>query len=330
MTIATDPNSVTLEDEQDGFDKAFDEFAAGKAAPDPENKGEADQPDGNGPEDDTAPDQDVAADDQTSETATSGEAPSEGGDQPPEEQQAPDIWANAPDELRAEFQRLEKEKAAALHKAASDANRVAALSRKLQNITNAQTSSATAPDKATEAKEALDDKIKQLREDYGEIADPLIELIESQKTELNQVRTALSGMGEAQQAQMVAHEEAALEGAHPDWRQIAQSPDFAGWLSVQPDNIQRLASSWDARETSVALTLFKTDRIAATGGMEQSRQAPHSADAATGARRSQQLEGGRDVRSRPASATSEPPDDFDAAFKYFEEKRRRKAQANSR
>lgn len=329
MTIATDPNSVTIDDEQDAFTSAFEEFAAGKPAPDPdEDSGDAPS-DGNGPEAEPPAPEQSATEGEPPETATSGEAPANGGDQSPEAQ-APDPWANAPADLRAEFERVQMEKEAALHKANSDAVRVAALTRKLQSLTASQTSAPAPAEKNEEAQKALDGKIAQLREDYGEIADPLIELIESQKTELSQVRSALVGMGEAQQEQVIASERSALEQAHPDWQSIAQSPDFAGWLEIQPDNIQRLATSWDARETSVVLTLFKTERIEATGRMSGDQAPAQTVDAATGARRSQQLDGGRDVRSRPAPVTSEAPDDFDAAFKYFEAKRRAKAQANSR
>lgn len=357
MTIATDPNSDSLENEQDDFAKHFEEFASGKKPdPDTEKTSEADPSEGNDPGDEPpSPEEEQKAEpeageeeapaaeeeDKSSEEVTSDDAKPEGGSQPPEGE-APDPWADAPPELIAERDRLQKEKEAAEHKANSDAARVAALSRKLHQLTVGQASSANkAPEaKPTEAQKALDEKISQLRKDYGEIADPLIELIESQRKELSEVRTSLAGMSEAQQAQVVAQETAALEKAHPDWRTIAQSPDFAGWLEVQPENIQRLAQSWDARETSVVLTLFKTERAETAGQKGQSGQPPkqeqqrqdaqtQKASAATGARRSQQLDGGRDVRSRPAPAASEAPDDFDAAFKYFEEKRRAKALAGS-
>lgn len=342
MSIATDPNSVSLDDEQEGFAQHFEEFASGKKPdPDPEKEKEPTAPDGNGPEEEPpVPEEEpkpeeaeapepAAEQSDPPETATSGEAKPEGGDQPPEGE-APDPWASAPEDLKAEYQKVLKERDEAKHKANSDANRVAALSRKLQQVSAGQTSSATpAPDaQPTEAQKALDEKIGELRKNYGEIADPLIELIETQRKELNQVRANITGLNEAQQAQVIAHETAALETAHPDWRDVANSPDFAGWLEIQPENIQRLATSWDARETSVVLTLFKAERIEATGLTEQQGDpapAP-KADAATGVKRSQQLDGGRDVRSRPAPAASEPPDDFDAAFKYFEEKRRLKAQ----
>lgn len=336
MSIATDPNSVSLDEEQDDFEKHFEEFASGKK-PDPETEEspEAAPSEGNDPEDEPAApaegeEPEAATEkDEPSETVTSDDATTEGGSQPPEAEPAPDPWANAPAELIAERDRLLKERDEARHKAQSDANRVAALSRKLHSYSVGQPASArTAPaSEPTEAQKALDGKIKQLREDYGEIADPLIELIEAQRQELTHVRTTLEGLNEQQQAQAIAAERAALEARHPDWQAIAQSPEFAGWLEVQPENIQRLAASWDARETSVALTLFKAESVEAAGQTTEATPVATSPkpDAATDARRKQQLDGGRAVRSQPAPAASGPPDDFDAAFKYFEEKRRQKA-----
>lgn len=352
MTIATDPKDVSLSDEQDEFAKHFEEFASGKA-PDPQTEKEPEPApsEGNGAEEEPpapakepeppkekeeeAPEAATEAGEAT-EPATSEDAPAEGGSQPPEGQTAPDPWANVPPELKAQYEQVQKERDEARHKAQSDASRVAALSRKLQQLSTARPSSAPAPDaQPTEAQKALDEKISQLRKDYGEIADPLIELIEAQRQELTAVKTNLAGLSETQQAQVVAQETAALEARHPDWRNIAQSPDFAGWIEIQPENIQRLAQSWDARETSVVLTLFKAERMEATGQTDKSQQEPTKAppaqapkaDAATDARRSQQLDGGRDVRSKPAPAASGPPDDFEAAFKYFEEKRRLRAKA---
>lgn len=344
MTIATDPQSVSLDDEQDEFEKHFEEYATGKKpAPEPEEAEEPARSEGNGPEEEAPA---APAEEEKPQAATEGEEPSEqatsdepkpeGAEPAPEGEPAPDPWENAPAELIAARDQLLKERDEARHKAQSDASRVAALSRKLQQLSVQQPSSAPAPEaQPTEAQKALDAKIKQLREDYGEIADPLIELIETQRQELSQVRTTLHGLNETQMAQTIAQETAALEARHPDWRTIAQSPEFAGWLEIQPENIQRLAQSWDARETSVALTLFKAERSEAAGTEAPAKAAPQpkpepKPDAATGARRSQQLDGGRDVRSRPAPAASGPPDDFEAAFNYFEEKRRLKAQANRR
>ena len=325
MPVAPDPKTDTLPDSDDGFNEAFDQFAAGKTPPVPsiESGAEDDDPGDEGPELGKPAPAPAATDDEPPESEPPGDAEPDGGSQPPAGQEAPDLWANAPDDLKAEFARVQKERDEATHKAQSDANRVAALSRKLQSLQSSP-ASAPAPAAPTEAQKVLDGKIAQLREDYGEIADPLIELIENQRAELTNVRTVLTGLNEERQAQVIAAEQQALEARHPDWREVAQNPGFASWLEIQPANIQALATSWDARETSVVLTLFKAENVVASG---QKPDKGGKASAATGARRSQQLDGGRDVGSRPAPAASDAPEDFDAAFDFYTQKRAAKEQA---
>jgi hypothetical protein len=339
MTVATDPKDVSFNDSDDEFDRHFEEFASGKKTdPDTEVKEEPGEPDGNGPDGEPPAPAEVKTEAATGtehqpDDATSGDADPDGGSQPPEGEQAPDPWANVPAELKSQYEAVMRERDEARHKAQSDANRVAALSRKLSQLTTATPSSAPAPDdQPSEAQKALDNKIEQLRKDYGDIADPLIELIENQRKELSTVRTVLTGLSEERQAQVIATETQALEARHPDWRTIANSPDFGSWLEVQPPNIQSLATSWDARETSVVLTLFKAEKAETTGPkVETPAQEPTpKADAATGARRSQQLDGGRDVRSKPAPAASDAPEDFDAAFEFFAQKRNLKEAQNRR
>jgi hypothetical protein len=322
MQVAPDPKNDTLPDSDDGFDSAFEQFAAGKTPPVPDQPEivDDDEPGDDGPEFGSPVPEKPAAEEPPQETAPPGDAEPDGGGQPPDGVEAPDLWANASPELIAERDRIQKERDEALHKASSDANRVAALSRKLQALQTP--ASAPAPAEPTEAQKALDGKIAQLREDYGDIADPLIELIEAQRAELTNVRTVLTGLNEERQAQVIAQEQQALEARHPDWREVAQNPAFQSWLEVQPQNIQALATSWDARETSVALTLFKAEAVEASG---QKPQTGKKASAAT-ARRSQQLDGGRDVGSRPAPAASDAPEDFDAAFDFYTQKRLAKEQ----
>lgn len=335
MSIATDPNDVSLDNSDAEFDNAFKEFADKRNGSSPHSEPEPSEakPEGNGPEpkEPAAPAEEPAKEpaapeqDEGSEAATSGNAEPDGGGQPPAGQEAPDPWADLPDDVRERIKAIERERDEAKHKASSDASRVAALSRKLQQLQTATPASAPeAPaEQPTEAQKALDKKIEQLRADYGDIAEPLIELIETQKQELNSVRTVLTGLSEERQAQVIAQETQALEARHPDWRSVGNSEEFNSWLEIQPANIQALAQSWDARETSVVLTLFKTEHGGSTGQTATAQEpAPKpEANAATGARRSQQLEGGRDVRSKPAPATSGPPEDFEAAFQYFQQKR---------
>jgi hypothetical protein len=328
MASQPDPTNVNPDADAE-FERHFKAFAAGKPVPEEEAPKDAAKPEGNDPEERTpeAPADEAATKEEAPpESVTSGDQ-AKGAEEAPKAEAPDDPLAKLPDDARSIVEQLIKERDEARHKASSDASRVAALSRKLQSLTTAAPSADKAPAKAeeSEAEKALNAKVEQLRKDYGDIAEPLIELIEKQRQGLTEVRTTLEGLSEERQTAVIAAETRALEERHPDWREVAADPTFAGWLEQQPENIQRLATSWDARETSVALTLFKTERAETTGhGKAEPAQvdpAKTEAAATTDTRRSQQLDGGRDVRSKPAPAASGPPEDFDAAFNYFVAKR---------
>lgn len=322
MTLDADPENQDNGGD-DEFAKHFNDFAAAKATPQSEAPQNEVQSEGNVPDEqkDQAPEKTAADDPKPAESDTSDDT--KGGDKQPPEDKQPDILATLSPEARALVEQLQKERDEARQRASSDAGRVSALTKKLQSL-------APPPEKAeepSEAQKALDAKITKLREDYGEIADPLIELMEQQRKELGRVTEITEAISEERREALIRDQLQELEARHPDWRQVATSEEFGNWLKDQPENIQRLAGSWDARESSVALTLFKSARAEESGQSQQKVEDPKQAEAkaTTDAKRQSQLDGGRDVRSKPAPATSGPPEDFDTAFDYFVQERQRKA-----
>lgn len=318
--MASAPPQTDVDNDDAEFQAEFQRLADGeKPSPSPEPPaGDEVTPEGNAPAGEPAP---TPAPADPAEDGTSGTS-AEGGEPSPEAQ-APDPWKDVPDELRAQIALIEKERDDAKHRAKSDAERVAALSRKLASLSAASAPSAPAPEKKaepTEAQKALDAKVAQLKEDYPEVAEPMLELLAAQRNELTGVKSQLDAVNQDRQARVIAEQEALLVQSHPDWREVSATEQFAGWLSEQPEGLQRLASSWDARETSTVLSLYKTEAAAAgEGGAAVATPAQLAADA----KRRQQLEGGKETKSRPAPATSGPPDDFDAAQKYYAEKKDR-------
>ncbi len=320
--MASSVPETVVNNEDEEFENAFKEFAGEKPpAPEPEPvlPSEGNAPVDEGSADEVPPD---PAETGTSDQLASAPVVPAG--------EAPDPWANYPDDVRAQLAQLQKERDEAQYRAKSDANRVAALSRKLSEFTNGSARSVQPQEnkpEQTEAQKALDAKIAQFKEDYSDVADPVISLLEAQKEELNSVRAVVGQLNEERQAAQVAAERQALEARHPDWQQIAGDPKFGSWLEVQPPAIQGLASSWDSRETSVALSLFKSEMGMAASQGEASGQ---PAAAATDARRSQQLDGGRQIRSKPAPAASGAPDDYDAAFAHYQRIQDAKLSSNRR
>lgn len=103
----------------------------------------------------------------------------------------------------------------------------------------------------------------------------------------------------------VEYEKKLLASRHPDWEQIAQTPDFRIWLASQPPEIQQIAmSSYSADELSAVFDLYK-----------QARQILE-AKARQGVTKQKRLETAVPVSS---SSTAAPPvsdelDDFLAGF----------------
>lgn len=318
--MATNPQENGVTNDDTDFDAEFQRLADARDGVTPRQDDPAavtDPPEGNAPVDEPAPTEAPAASDEDGTSGTS----TEGGDPPPEAVASDDPWKDVPADLRERIAAIEKERDEARHRAQSDANRVAALSRKIQSLT---TSAPAAPAKKDEepsdAQKALDAKVKQLREDYPEVAEPMLELLAAERDKLNAVTQKLETVeGDRQQA-FIQQQEALLTEAHPDWRQTVATPDFQSWMEAQPPGIQKLAESYDARETSTVITLFKTE-----SGVAAKAPAPVATPEqnATEARRREQLSGGVAIKTRPAPVTSGPPDDFEGAAAYYQAKKDR-------
>jgi DNA repair exonuclease SbcCD ATPase subunit len=97
-----------------------------------------------------------------------------------------------------------------------------------------------APPPRPEAAEA--DDLSSFVNEYGEDFNPLVSNIRNQQQLINKMSGQLSEMEKSRQASasktaQVAHREAIIEG-HADAYDIVDTPDFQGWSSRQPKEIQ--------------------------------------------------------------------------------------------
>lgn len=332
----SDGNDTTRQEEPEGvneqedadFASAFAEFAAGSKEPAPAGQ-EAGDEDGSDTSEGNVPEGKEGAAEAPAEPSgdTSDQKPA-GAAEAPAEAATTDIWANAPPELRAAREAMEREMASLRHAASSDRNRVSALSRKLHELTNGGQQPPEKQPEKTEAQKAVDAKITGLKEDYPEIGEALEALRASVSEELAPIKATSEAVVSASEEERISREVEALTTVHSDWREIARSEDWAAWAQAQSPGIQALAGSESAKEVSVALSLFKQEKGIATKTVE----AAPGGDADTGAakpdaRRQQQLDGGRAVSSKGGSAASGPPDDFEGAFHHFTARRETTRQA---
>lgn len=283
-------------DQHEDFDAAFDQFAgqseqapATAAAP-PENAPPA--------VDDPAP-----ADQGTVQAVP-------GSDAAAQQQPAPadDLLASLPENLRPTVQNLIQERDQFKHRALSDAGRLGALTRKLNQLQAAQQAAAANPTAPAAAQSAASNKhLDELRETFPELAAALEQDAAARQQEMAQLRQeAEAPVRQLQHEQYLTSQFAALEAAHPDWQRVVQQAEFGQWLQKQPATIQSMMQSDDASEATWLLDQFK-----------QHHQQARQASAAIRDQQRQRLQQGVAVTSKGVPASSAPPEDFDSAFDYF-------------
>ncbi|MDX8400931.1 MAG: hypothetical protein R8K20_11900 [Gallionellaceae bacterium] len=223
-----------------------------------------------------------------------------------------DPWADAPEDLRAEYESMRTKAQDFEHKHKSDVGRVSALQRELNE---ARQQPVMPPEKAAE--EGTAPSLTALDEDMPEIAQDVRAMIEAGvKDGIDQAQNKMSETVDARfrpfdDEQKVRNEEqqyAALEAAHGDFRDIASDQTYWDWVNEQPLAVQTLAGSVNADEVSAALTIYK-----ASNG-QQTQQANDR----TPTKRDKQLAAAASIPSRASNASAPmADDDYDAAFEFF-------------
>lgn len=232
------------------------------------------------------------------------------------EAEAFDPYAGMTPEQKSHWQRLQASET-------SNRGRVSALNRKLREGSRAPAPTtieqAQTEDDASEGASAsdLDKRLQAAQEEYGEVVGPLVEALAEVRAEMASMKGTVSQVDELVNEQELADAYEALRIVHPDFAEFSpENTSFIAWLGDQPEQVGALANSFDPREVSLALTLFKTERSAAialqTGeGGETGQQA----GTATDTKRARQIEGSRAVLTRGAPAAAGTPNDFSSAFR---------------
>lgn len=157
---------------------------------------------------------------------------------------ATDIWASATPELRAAH---DAELARERQRYNSDIGRQAAYQTKIKSLedeiagrTAKPAASAPAAPAATPTSLRDNPAIKKSLEEYPEVVGPLLDALEPVVAENTRLGRELSTLSEDRRLGVIATQEQALDGAHPDWRDACASKDFADWLAVQPNSIKEI------------------------------------------------------------------------------------------
>jgi hypothetical protein len=196
---------------------------------------------------------------------TEGEG-TEGTENPEENKETPPASPEETPEDRVK--RLEQERAQLEHRLRSDAGRVAALQRKVDDLLRAQAAPAKEPSKPAQepsvAKTKFDEKLAKARELDPDLAD-LMEALREDAIEkanslvTNKVSQTEEILRQREEQEVFAREKARLLEMVPQADEVFRNPAWRQWKESQPPKILALASSMDADEMYLAMQKFAAD-----------------------------------------------------------------------
>jgi hypothetical protein len=212
----------------------------------------------------------------------------------PAQGQEADPLAGLPEPVKqalARITELETANSQLLHHVKTAEGRVAAMQREFQQARQAQQSVAPqdAPTQGAIAAAAKNpEKWEQLKQDFPEWAGAMEEYVGAKLNgmqggvQANQVVEYV----QAQQAELrnqmqAAIEEARVDGKYEDWRETINTPDFAQWFAIQPNEVRALADSPYGRDAIKMLDMFNNVRTKPASEIRQERGARLAAAATT-------------------------------------------------
>jgi hypothetical protein len=162
-----------------------------------------------------------------------------------------------------------QQEAAELRKQIAGASQQDALIQQLQaQIQELQSKAKAEPEQSSTPEAVDDDDLKEAKEIYPEVVNPLLKIISNLEAKLSQKLTGIesevgSVKGVADRYQQTEAETAdqkywnAIEEKHSDVREVVNTPEYAEWYHQQAPMIQKALSEGTAQDAISALDLFR-------------------------------------------------------------------------
>lgn len=111
-----------------------------------------------------------------------------------------------------------------------------------------------------------DDDLKEAREYYPEVVNPLLKIIDRLEQELAGMKGEFGDVKHVaeryqQETQKIAEQQQveAILSAHPDASEIAASPEYANWFEVQSPMVKAALTEGGSKDVIAALNMFKAE-----------------------------------------------------------------------
>jgi hypothetical protein len=178
-----------------------------------------------------------------------------------------------------------------------------------------------------------DEALAKLREDYPEIAEPILEKMAALEARVSALTTSETARAESNVVEALSQEFDELQRRHPDLPELVKAPEYAAWLEGKPPSIKRIVQEnaqavVSVEDAAMVFDLFKAE----TGFGRAAEPDPRQLSAAE--RRRSQLDAGRTATggTQPGVRSDARQDggSFGDAWDEFEVKDQRKKAASRR
>lgn len=322
MTTEVTPNEASQDN--DDIEALFTEAAGGAAAAASEEQAETTEQPEQKPtaqEDGEVSESDLDLSQNAVKTEASEEEAS--AEKKTEEAAKPADWrATLTPEVKAEIEKIEAQNNRLAHQARSDAGRVAALTKRVDELARLAKQGSSA---AAKEREAL---LQKFAANYPEIAEAMKAQLEGTKAELESTKQLAAALAQKHEQDATVEREAAVEAAHPGWKTAIKEPAFAEWYGAQPSEVKALGASDEPGAAIALLNAYRASHPATSKSAETTETTQQTTTRASAsktaaeikAERAKTLAASAGVQTRAASrdsTTSGPSDDVDGAFEFF-------------
>jgi hypothetical protein len=266
-----------------------------------------------------------------SDDALAAGGKADGGKTPAADQgKQPDIWADAKPEQQAAFKAAQEAAQKGEQYRRSTDGRIAALQRKIDQLTRDPAATAAGnKGKQANAEELLNDpELVKTAKEYPEVAGPFIKIIGKLQEQLTGHGKVLSAIGDERRQTALNEQKDYLTKEHSDWEAVATRKEFTPWLDTQPRHIREAFARnadeiVDGQEAADVIGRFK-DHLLAQDAKQQgnggAQQQDNGTQAGNGAgntkqvldpKRQRQLDSAASARSRGPGVASGIAEDGD-------------------
>jgi hypothetical protein len=248
-----------------------------------------------------------------------------------------DPYAGLTEAAKARLIALEETNKSLQHRVSSDAGRVSAFQRKINELTTqidaiGKKSGGEQPTKK-EVVDAMADgsKWEAFKQEYPEVADAMDSRFSEISSKQNkQIETVLAPVIVERQQKDAEKAYGAVADVFPTWQNAVKEQPFQDWLASQPAAVQTLAESLEVADATSLIGLYDNHRIV-TGLPSLKKSDPVSGKEgvdtsgkdSVAERRERQKQAGVTVQSKSARVdpNADSESDFDAAFNAYAKRR---------